>query len=456
MCPLFFLLLLCLCFSPLLVFCSAVGLISCKATFKPDKLSLAMDSFNTIELTLEDIAQDLIVNDMAEMQLISHNKDRVEVDESFQKIHVSLSRNWSGNVTLKGILLGQSEIYVQLKVPNSIETRRADGFLDVIVTRHKRTIDYIFTGTVALLVSILYINFGAALDLNVVKKILLRPYGPVIGFCGQFLLMPLIAYFLGIWLFPSAPELALGLFFTGISPGGGASNVWTVILGGNMHLSITMTAISTFSMFGMMPLWLFTLGKTIFDKAKMSVPYTKIATFAIALIVPLGIGLLIQKYLPRVSRILVRILKPCSTALIIFIVVFAIYTNVYLFKLFSWEIILAGMGLPWCGYLFALILATLLRQPSSDCLAISIETGIQNTGIAIYLLQTLEQADLTIIIPVSVAIMTPFPLLALYIGQKIRNACCTTDRMILLNEGNNSTPLHSIAADTTIEKPELT
>lgn len=223
-----------------------------------------------------------------------------------------------------------------------------------------------------------------------------------------------------------------------------------------MHLSITMTAISTFSMFGMMPLWLFTLGKTIFDKAKMEVPYMKITTFAIALIVPLGIGLLIQRYLPRVTRVLVKILKPCSTMLIVFIVVFAIYTNVYLFKLFSWEIILAGMGLPWCGYFFALILAHVLRQPSPDCLAIAIETGIQNTGIAIFLLQVLEQpmADLTIVIPVSVAIMTPFPLLALFIAQKIRNCWCQRDRMILLNEGN-STPLHSVAADTTVEKGEL-
>lgn len=182
----------------------------------------------------------------------------------------------------------------------------------------------------------------------------------------------------------------------------------------------------------------------------------KITTFAIALIVPLGIGLLIQRYLPRVTRVLVKILKPCSTMLIVFIVVFAIYTNVYLFKLFSWKIILAGMGLPWCGYFFALILAHVLRQPPPDCLAIAIETGIQNTGIAIFLLQVLEQpmADLTIVIPVSVAIMTPFPLLALYIAQKIRNCWCQRDRMILLNEGN-STPLHSVAADTTVEKGEL-
>jgi len=253
---------------------------------------------------------------------------------------------------------------------------------------------------------------------------------------GQFLLMPLIAYGLGHLLFPTLPELALGLFFTGVSPGGGASNIWTLILGGNMHLSISMTALSTFAMFGMMPLWLFTLGKTIFDKANLTVPYAKIGTFAIALVVPLGIGLLIQRYLPRLRKILVRILKPCSTMLIVFIVVFAIVTNMYLFKLFSWQIVLAGIGLPWAGYIFAYILAKVLRQSNPDSLAIAIETGVQNTGIAIYLLQVLEQpaADLTIVVPVSVAIMTPFPLLAMYIVQKIRNNCCKSDQMVLLPE----------------------
>lgn len=44
--------------------------------------------------------------------------------------------------------------------------------------------------------------------------------------------------------------MQLGMFFTGCSPGGGASNIWTVALGGNLDLSITMTAISTFASFG--------------------------------------------------------------------------------------------------------------------------------------------------------------------------------------------------------------
>lgn len=44
--------------------------------------------------------------------------------------------------------------------------------------------------------------------------------------------------------------MQLGLFFTGSSPAGGASNMWTVLLGGNLDLSITMSTTSTLAAFG--------------------------------------------------------------------------------------------------------------------------------------------------------------------------------------------------------------
>lgn len=147
-----------------------------------------------------------------------------------------------------------------------------------------------------------------------------------------------LGFGLGYLLFPNNVEMQLGIFFTGCSPAGGASNIWTVILGGNMDLSITMTSISTIAAFGMMPLWIFTLGKVIFDRGSLEVPYSNLATYVVALVVPLAAGLLIQRYLPRVRNILVRILKPLSILLILFIVVFAIVTNTYLFELFSWQV----------------------------------------------------------------------------------------------------------------------
>lgn len=85
---------------------------------------------------------------------------------------------------------------------------------------------------------------------------------------------------------------------------------------------------------------------------------------------------------------------------------------------------MAGLLLPWVAYVLGYSAAKLFRQNSADALAIALETGIQNTGISIFILRfSLEQpqADLTTIVPVSVAIMTPLPLICLYIGQRLRD-----------------------------------
>merc|ERR1712198_807104 len=150
--------------------------------------------------------------------------------------------------------------------------------LDLTVTRSKakKTASKIFGYSVAVLVSLAYINFGCALDLNVMREVLRKPIGPAIGFVSQFIFMPLCSFALG-FVFDN-PEMRLGLFFTGTSPGGGASNIWTIMFGGNLDLSVTMTAVSTFSAFFMMPLWVFLLGQVIFhdeDRA-IVIPYYKI------------------------------------------------------------------------------------------------------------------------------------------------------------------------------------
>lgn len=222
-------------------------------------------------------------------------------------------------------------------------TEKSNESLGVTVLRPQRVIDRLFVYSVIILVSILYINFGAAINLSSIKEILRRPVGPVICFVCQFIFMPLAAYGLGFALFKNSHEMALGLFFTGISPGGGASNMWTLLLGGNINLSIAMTTISTLAAFGMMPLWIFTLGKTIFDRANLGVPYARISSMAAGLLIPLGIGLLIQRFMPKTAKLLVRILKPLSLILILFIVIFAIITNLYIFQLFSWQVTFTTM-----------------------------------------------------------------------------------------------------------------
>ena len=52
----------------------------------------------------------------------------------------------------------------------------------------------------------------------------------------------------------------------------------------------------------------------------------------------------------------------------------------------TWQVLLSGMGLPWIGFSFGFALAKLLKRPTEDVIAIAIETGIQNTGMSIFIL----------------------------------------------------------------------
>ena len=73
----------------------------------------------------------------------------------------------------------------------------ADAVLPVAVVRKKTIQSKLFSYSVAILVSLAYINMGCAMDLQVVKQTLRKPIGPLIGFACQYVAMPLIAFGLG-------------------------------------------------------------------------------------------------------------------------------------------------------------------------------------------------------------------------------------------------------------------
>ena len=87
------------------------------------------------------------------------------------------------------------------------------------------------------------------------------------------------------------------------------------------------------------------------------------------------------------------------------------------------------------GYGFGGVTAVLLRQSWQDALAIAVETGLQNTGIAVLILRiTLDQpdADINTVIPIAVALMTPIPLFILWVLQKLvfqRYGICVSDNI---------------------------
>jgi sodium/bile acid cotransporter 3/5 len=98
------------------------------------------------------------------------------------------------------------------------------------------------------------------------------------------------------------------------------------------------------------------------------------------------------RFAPKVSKILVKTLKPVALFLIMFIIVFGVWANLYIFKLMTWQVFLVGMGLPWLGFMSGCGIAMIFKRPVEDVIAIAIETGVQNTGMSIFILWfTLDQ-----------------------------------------------------------------
>lgn len=79
--------------------------------------------------------------------------------------------------------------------------------------------------------------------------------------------------------------------------------MWAVLLGGNLNLSITMTFLSTLLSFAAMPFWLYTLGRTIFEGTTTAPPVRSIFTTLGSMLIFLGIGLTIKRYVPRLANV---------------------------------------------------------------------------------------------------------------------------------------------------------
>jgi len=434
--PLHIILLYVLCVMPMLLMAHQIptSLNGLGRTLKADFVSekVVEGEVQQVEVTLMNRGDFDDDSPFLEVEITNSDPHIAAIDPSTSKFLISASEflpnsNYTAQFNVTGVFLGYAHVAVNLwgRISNESEYKQLlaqSPSSRIAVIRAKRAIDRVFVGVIILLVSIAFINMGCTLDMVVVKETLRRPVGPVIGFCCQYLFMPLCAFGLAKLYFAKNVALQLGLFVTGCCPGGGGSNMWTLILGGNLHLSITMTVLSTLAAFVMMPIWTMTLGRLIFTANRIAVPYKNIATGALFLALPLMIGLLIRRFIPKLACILAKTLKPIAAIFLLIIITFGVYANLFLFSLMDAKVLLSSASLVILGYTFGGVAGTLFRQPWQDALAIGIETGLQNTGIAVFILRlTLDQpdADLNTVIPVAVALMTPIPLFLLWVVQKL-------------------------------------
>ncbi|XP_045195030.2 ileal sodium/bile acid cotransporter-like [Mercenaria mercenaria] len=205
---------------------------------------------------------------------------------------------------------------------------------------------------------------------------------------------------------------AVGIFVAGVCPGGGSSNIYTYLLDGDLSLSITMTTISTLLSLAMLPLWLYTLGSVFLEANNLNIPYTDIVVTLSIILIPLSVGLFIRIKFPKVTGMIEKGMAVVLTILALILITTGVISSLYLFKMFNLKIIAVGCILPYVGFCLGAVMSFIFKQPRKSIKTIAIETGMQNTAIAmILLLNSFPEplGDIATVAPVSAEVMSPIP-----------------------------------------------
>ena len=223
------------------------------------------------------------------------------------------------------------------------------------------------------------IMFGMGLTLSPkdFHIVLSRPKDIIIGCLAQFTVMPLLAIGLSL-LFSLPKELALGVILVGCCPGVTASNVITYLAKGDLALSVGMTATSTLLAPLLTPLLVWLLAGTMVnvDTAGM------LLSIVYVVISPIIVGLLCQRFLPQLTRRVVPYLPAISSLMIAFVVGIVVSHNADRLLVGGMIVIIVVMLHNLLGLSVGWIIGRLLRLSHPKRVAISIEVGMQNSGLA--------------------------------------------------------------------------
>jgi BASS family bile acid:Na+ symporter len=237
-----------------------------------------------------------------------------------------------------------------------------------------------------------FIMFGVALDLRMdnFRALWRQPKAAIIGLASQWILLPILTILI-ILITQPAPSLAMGMVLIAACPGGNVSNFAVHISGANTALSVFMTSLSTLASVMITPLFFTLLVYIIPGTEELSQriqvnPMDMVMAIVQLILIPLAIGMLFSARWPVLTQKIKGIVRSLSMILFFSFVVFAIaanfrniidYVYIVFFLVLLHNTLALLMGYSW---------ATLHRLPLADRRAISIETGIQNSGLALALI----------------------------------------------------------------------
>eukprot|EP00808_Paulinella_micropora_P032066 g9846.t1 len=248
---------------------------------------------------------------------------------------------------------------------------------------------------VSLVLLLLMAYFASSLDMSAFKNHLKKPKALILGMACQFLLLPLLSL-LSCLIFGGAGlsrEFQLALILVCSCPGGSTSNIWIFIFGGNISLSVAMTAASSVLAIVFLPLNVF-IYSSILDmindaSSSLKIDFVELVISAVIIVVGLFIGFVIN--IRKWRRVQIPLFIFAMLAFL-FLVVFAPLVNSRSsqpFWTYPGGLFIAVLFPASGGFFLALFISRkLLHFPKPSCTTISVEVSFQNVGIAIAIINS--------------------------------------------------------------------
>ena len=272
--------------------------------------------------------------------------------------------------------------------------------------------------------SLAFIMFSVGLELviNDFKRVVLQPKDFAVGALSQVIVLPIVAFLLlSIW--PMTPALAVGVMIIAACPGGVTSNLMTYIARGDTALSISLTAVISLAAVVTLPV-IVGFSITHFMDAEnttsLSIGSTVMGVFLVTT-VPVITGMVLNHLAPSFARRFdrsARIVASILFVIIIFGAIFSERTNVANYFRQAGPITLALNLIMIC---VAIVLAKVARLGSRQQTAITLECGLQNGTLAIFVAASLLGSK-TMTIPAAIYSLLMFATAAIYLIFSIRRS----------------------------------
>ena len=261
------------------------------------------------------------------------------------------------------------------------------------------SINFNRTGNWLLLLFMAVVMYGVALGLRpqFFRGVFNRPRSLFIGLICQWLVLPFMTYLLCLIFHSFIPPLvAMGLILVASCPGGAVSNFMTAYSKGNAELSVLMSTITTLAAPIFTPInyaiWGGLYVKYMDSRAgevlrTLQVPPLQIALTVILIIgVPVLLGLVTVKFAPNASAKLKELMRYISIVVFIGVAGMMISQNIILFKEYIGYIFVVVLIHNLLGFGIGYSAASIGKTPVKDRRAVTLETGIQNSGLGLLLL----------------------------------------------------------------------